>query len=263
MLKAFSTAATGMSAQQMMVNVTANNLANINTNGFKRSQVDFQDLLYIKMRESGTEVSSGIKSPSGVEVGSGVRVASTVKVFSTGELMETGRSKDMAISGDGFLQVSMPADGSIKYTRDGALQQGPNGELMTSSGYLIEPAITIPTDAVAVNIGTDGGVNIMTSSGTQSVVGNIQLARFPNPSGLTSEGDNLLAQTEASGSPITGTPGANGFGSIQAGFLEKSNVQMITELVNLITAQRAYETNSRAIRAADEMLRKAIQIARF
>jgi len=262
MLKAFSTAATGMTAQQMMVDVTANNLANMNTNGFKRSQLDFQDLLYIKMREAGTEVSSGIKSPSGLEIGSGVRAASTVKVFTTGELVNTGRSLDTAISGDGLFQVSMP-NGSIKYTRDGALQQGVNGELMTSSGYILEPAITIPTDAAAVNIGTDGGVNVTTASGTQSVVGNIQLARFPNPSGLTSEGDNLLAQTEASGTPLTGTPGDNGFGQIQSGFLEKSNVQMINELINLITAQRAYETNSRAIRAADEMLRKAIQIARF
>ncbi|MBN2136650.1 MAG: flagellar basal-body rod protein FlgG [Sedimentisphaerales bacterium] len=262
MLRAFSTAATGMAAQQMMVDVTANNLANINTNGFKRSQVDFQDLLYVKMREPGTEVSSGMKSPSGMEVGSGVRSASTVKVFSMGELMNTGRNKDIAISGEGFFQVSMP-DGSIKYTRDGALQQGPNGELVTTSGYLIEPAITIPTDAIAVNIGTDGGVNITTSAGAQSVVGNIQLARFPNSSGLSSEGDNLLSQSEASGSPVTGTPGADGFGTIQAGFLEKANVQMITELVNLITAQRAYETSSRTIRAADEMLRKAIQIAQF
>jgi len=262
MFRAFSTAATGMSAQQMMVDITANNLANINTNGFKRSQVDFQDLLYVSLRESGTEVSSGMKSPSGMEIGSGVRASSTVKVFTMGELTNTRRHLDLAIAGDGFFQVSMP-DGSIRYTRDGALQQGPNGELQTSSGYFLEPAITVPTDAVAVNIGTDGGVNITTASGTQSVVGNIQLARFPNPSGLACEGDNLLAETEASGTPLTGTPGENGFGQIQSGFLEKSNVQMITELVNLITAQRAYETNSRAIRAADEMLRQANQIARF
>jgi len=262
MFRAFSTAATGMAAQQMMVDVTANNLANINTTGFKRSHVDFQDLLYVKMKEAGTEVSSGMKSPSGIEVGSGVHTASTVKVFTVGELQNTGRDLDVAITGDGFLQVSMP-DGSTKYTRDGALQQGPNGELVTTTGYYLEPAITIPTDAVAVSIGPDGSVNIMTVSGTQSVVGNIQLARFPNPSGLSSEGDNLLAETEASGTATTGTPGESGLGFVQSGFLEKSNVQMINELINLITAQRAYETNSRAIRAADEMLRKAIQIARF
>jgi flagellar basal-body rod protein FlgG len=249
MLRAFSTAATGMTAQQTMVDVIANNLANINTTGFKRSQIDFQDLLYVKMREAGTEVSSGMKSPSGMEIGSGVQVFSNVKVFSPGELVNTARPLDMAIAGDGFLQVSMP-DGTTKYTRDGALRQGPNGELVNSAGYFIEPAVTIPTDAVAVNIGKDGGVNITTTSGTQTVVGNILLARFPNPSGLSSEGDNLLAQTEASGSPTVGTPGEDGLGLIQAGFLEKSNVQMVTELVNLITAQRASEISSRAIQIA-------------
>lgn len=262
MLRAFSTSATGMAAQQTMVDITANNLANINTTGFKRSQVNFQDMLYVKMKESGTEVSSGLKAPHGLEIGSGVQATSSVKVFSSGELVSTTRQLDVAISGDGFFQVTMP-DGSTKYTRDGALMKGPNGELLTSSGYYLTPAITIPTDATAVNIGPDGGVNITTSSGTQSVVGTITLAKFANPSGLSSEGGNLYSETEASGTAQTGTPGENGFGSIQAGFLEKSNVQMITELVNLITAQRAYETSSRAIRAGDEMLRKAIEIARF
>ncbi|MFA5239052.1 MAG: flagellar basal-body rod protein FlgG [Phycisphaerae bacterium] len=262
MLRAFSTAATGMNAQQMMVDVTANNLANINTTGFKRSQIDFQDLLYVKMREAGAEVASGMKSPSGMEIGSGVRAASTVKVFTNGELVNTGRSLDLAIFGNGFLQVSLP-NGDTRYTRDGALQKNADGQLVTATGYAIEPAITIPTDAVAIDIGKDGSVNVTSGSGTQSVVGTIQLARFPNESGLSSEGDNLLAETEASGTATTGTAGDSGFGSIQAGFLEKSNVQMITELVNLITAQRAYEVNSRAIKAGDEMLRNAIQIAGF
>ena len=262
MLRAFSTSATGMTAQQMMVDVIANNLANINTTGFKRSQINFQDLLYIKMEEPGTEVSSGIISPSGLETGSGVRAASTIKVFSAGEFQNTGRKLDIAIRGEGFLQVSMP-NGDIMYTRDGALQTNGDGQLVTVIGYSIEPAISIPTDAISIDIGKDGGVNVTDSAGTISVVGTIQLARFPNPSGLSSEGDNLLAETAASGTPTTGTPGESGFGTIQAGFLEKSNVQMITELINLITAQRAYETNSRAIRAGDEMLRQAIQIARF
>ena len=262
MLRAFSTSATGMAAQQMMVDVTANNLANMNTTGFKRSQVNFQDLFYVKMRDSGTEVTSGQKSPNGLEVGSGVRAANTVKVFDSGELVNTTRSLDVAIAGDGFFQVTMP-DGTTKYTRDGALMQGANGELLTSSGYYLSPSITIPTDAESFSIGPDGGVNVTTATGTQSVIGTITLARFPNPSGLSSEGDNLYVQTEASGTAITGTPGVNGFGTIQAGFLEKSNVQMITELVNLITAQRGYETSSRSIRAGDEMLRKAIEIARF
>ncbi len=262
MLRAFSTAATGMNAQQMMVDVTANNLANINTTGFKRSQIDFQDLLYIKMREAGAEVASGIKSPSGMEIGSGVRAASTVKVYSLGELVNTGRNLDLAIMGDGFLEVTLP-NGDTRYTRDGALQTNADGELVTATGYTIEPAITIPTDAVAVDIGKDGSVNITSDSGTQSVLGPIQLVRFLNPSGLSSEGDNLLAETEASGTPTTGTAGEDGFGAIQAGFLEKSNVQMVTELVNLITAQRAYEVCSRTIKAGDEMLRNAIQIASF
>jgi flagellar basal-body rod protein FlgG len=262
MLRAFSTAATGMNAQQMMVDVTANNLANINTNGFKRSQIDFQDLLYTKMREFGTEVSAGVKSPGGLEVGSGVRAASTVKVFTGGELVNTARSLDVAIAGDGFFQVSMP-DGTKKYTRDGALQINANGTLVTTTGYQIEPAISIPSNAVSIDIEKDGGVNVMDGAGVQSVVGTIQLARFANPSGLSSEGDNLLAETEASGTPTVGTAGVDGLGTIQGGFLEKGNVQMVSELVNLITAQRAYEVNSRAIKAGDEMLQNAIQIGSF
>jgi len=262
MLRAFSTSATGMAAQQMMVDVIANNLANINTTGFKRSQLNFQDLLYVQLEEAGTEVVSGTISPSGLEMGSGVRAASTVKVFTIGELQGTSRPLDIAIIGDGFLQVSMP-DGTTAYTRDGALQVNANGELVTTTGYSIEPAISIPTGYASIDIGKDGGVNVTDSSGTVSVVGTIQLARFLNPSGLSSEGDNLLKETEASGTPTAGNPGDSGFGTIQGSFLEKSNVQMVSELVNLITAQRAYETNSRAIRAADEMLRQANQIARF
>ncbi|MFQ6035756.1 MAG: flagellar basal-body rod protein FlgG [Sedimentisphaerales bacterium] len=261
MLRAFSTAATGMTAQQIMVDVIANNLANINTTGFKRSQIDFQDLLYIKMQESGTEVASGINSPGGLEVGSGVRAASTIKVFSTGEFENTGRKLDIAIKGDGFFQVTLP-NGDLRYTRDGALQVNATGQLVTTTGYNIEPAITVPTDAVSIDIAKDGGVNVIDAAGTMSVVGTIQLVRFPNPSGLSSEGDNLLAETLASGTPTTGTAGQNGFGTIQAGFLEKSNVQMVTELVNLITAQRAYEINSRAIKAGDDMLRTANSIVR-
>ncbi len=261
MLRAFSTAATGMSAQQMMVDVIANNLANINTTGFKRSQIDFKDLLYVEMSEPGTEVASGLKTPGGMEIGSGVRAASTIKVFTAGEVQQTGRNLDVAIRGEGFLQVTMP-DGTIVYTRDGALQLNANGELVTTLGYPIEPAISVSTDAVSVSIEKDGGVNVTDASGSQSVVGIIQLARFPNPSGLSNEGDNFLAETEASGTPTTGEAGVNGFGTFDSGFLEKSNVQMVSELVNLITAQRAYEINSRAIRAGDDMLRTANEIVR-
>jgi flagellar basal-body rod protein FlgG len=261
MLRAFSTAATGMAAQEMMVDVIANNLANVNTTGFKRSQINFQDLLYVKLRESGTEIAAGIKSPGGLEVGNGVRPASTTKVYNQGEFENTGRKLDISIRGDGFLQVVLP-NGDKKYTRDGALQMNANGQLVTTSGYSIEPAITIPTDSTAVDIGTDGGVNITNASGTVSVVGTIQLVRFPNPSGLSAEGDNLLSETAASGSPLTGTAGENGFGTIQAGFLEKSNVSMVQELVNLINAQRAYEIDSRAIRAGDQMLQAANNLGR-
>lgn len=261
MLRAFSTAATGMTAQQMMVDVIANNLANVNTIGFKRSQIDFEDLLYVKLRDAGAEVASGINTPGGIEVGSGVRVASTIKVFSTGEFQNTGRKLDIAIRGDGFLQVTLP-NGDIRYTRDGALQTNADGQLVTTTGYTIEPAITIPTDAVSVDVGKDGSVNITDTTGTTSVVGTIQLVRFPNPSGLSNEGDNLLSATEASGTATTGTAGEDGLGTIQSGFLEKSNVQMVTELVNLITAQRAYEINSRAIRAGDQMLQTANNMVR-
>ncbi len=261
MLKAFSTAATGMAGQQMMVDVIANNLANINTTGFKRSQINFQDLLYVKMSQAGAEIASGINSPTGLEIGSGVRAASTSKVFTVGELENTGRPLDIAIAGDGFLQVTLPS-GDTRYTRDGALQVNANGQLVTTTGYSIEPAITLPTDATAVDIGKDGTVNVTDASGTQSVVGNLQLVRFPNPTGLSNEGDNLFSETAASGTAVTGTPGENGFGSIQAGMLEKSNVQMITELVNLITAERAYEINSRAIQAGDRMLQTATTIGR-
>ena len=260
MLRAFSTAATGMTGQQMLIDVIANNLANINTNGFKKSQVDFQDLLYIKMRQSGAEVATGVLSPSGIEVGSGVRVASTVKHFTGGEMQNTGRKLDIAITGDGFLKVTLP-NGDIRYTRDGALRQNANGTIVTASGYTIEPAMTIPQNYESVDIGKDGTVTVTIPGGSTNA-GQIKLVRFPNPSGLSSEGDNMLAESDASGSPLEGTAGENGFGSIQSGFLEKSNVQMVSELVNLITAQRAYEINSRAIKAGDNMLQIANQLIR-
>ena len=260
MLRAFSTSATGMQAQQMMVDVIANNLANINTTGFKRSQINFQDLLYIKMKEAGTEVVAGVTSPSGLDVGSGVKPASTVKVFTMGELSNTGNPLDIAISGEGFFEVAM-ANGDKRYTRDGALGINSNGVLVTITGFPIEPSITIPEGAT-VGIGNDGSVNIIDSAGAVSIAGTIGLVRFQNPAGLSSEGDNLLSETPASGSPLSGTAGEGGFGSLQSGFLEKSNVQMVSELVNLITAQRAYEINSRAIRAGDDMLKTANQIVR-
>ena len=257
MLRAFSTAATGMTAQQMIVDVIANNLANINTVGFKRSQVDFQDLMYTKLLEPGREIASGVVAPSGFEIGSGVSPASTLKVFTTGELENTGRNLDVAIQGAGFFQVT-GAGGETRFTRDGSLRLNADGALVTSGGYAIDPAINVPPDAVSVSIAKDGTVTAFVGADrTPTNVGQITLARFPNPSGLSSEGGNLLAESAASGAPTTTPAGEGGAGSLQQSFLEKSNVQMVTELVNLITAQRAYEINSRAIKAGDEMLTTA------
>lgn len=260
MLRAFSTAATGMDAQQTMVDSIANNLANINTNGFKRSNVNFQDLLYIKIREAGREISSGVTAPAGLEIGSGVRMASTNKVFTVGELQNTGNDYHLAIQGDGFLQVTMP-NGDLKYTRDGALMQDANGQLVNASGYIVSPGITIPANATTVDISRDGTVNVETPSGNQTV-GTLDLYRFQNPAGLSSEGGNLYSETEASGTASSGTAGEDGFGSILSKYLEKSNVQMVNELVNLIQAQRGYEINSRCIRVGDNMLQKLNMLIR-
>jgi len=257
MLRAFSTAATGMTAQQMVVDTIANNLANVNTAGFKRSVMDFQDLMYVKLQEPGAEVAAGTPAPNGLEIGSGVRPASTLKVFTQGEVENTQRQLDIAIMGDGFLQVTLP-NGETQYTRDGSLRRDSAGTLVTANGYGIQPTITIPDDARSIKIGKDGSVSVFTGTNTTPTsLGQLTLARFANPSGLTSEGNNLYAETPASGAPTTGTPGEGGLGELQGGFLERSNVQMVTELVNLITAQRAYEINSRAIRAGDEMLSTA------
>jgi len=257
MLRAFSTAATGMNAQQMIVDTIANNLANINTVGFKTSQVSFQDLMYHQFQEAGREVASGVLAPSGMEVGSGVRPAATLKVFTQGEADSTGRDLDLMIEGDGFFRVQLPS-GDTRYTRDGSLRVNAKGQIVNSSGYLIEPAITIPSNSRSISIGRDGTVTVFVGSNSSaSVLGQVTLTRFPNASGLKADGENLLAESPASGAPVTGTAGVDGLGGIRQGFLERSNVQMVRELVNLITAQRAYETNSRAIRAGDDMLNTA------
>ncbi len=247
MLRAFSTAATGMTAQQMLVDVIANNLANINTTGFKRSQVNFEDLMYTKLNEPSE------MEPSGFEVGNGVSPGSTVKVFTPGEMHNTGRDLDVAIQGDGFFKVTA-VNGNIRYTRDGALRMNANGDLVTSAGHLF--GITIGTDVVSISIATNGTISVFDGTNTTSP-GQLRLSRFPNPSGLSSQGGNLFAETGASGSATEGDPGTSGYGGLQQHFLEKANVQMVTELVNLIMAQRAYEINSRAIKAGDEMLTTA------
>lgn len=260
MLRAFATAATGMNAQQLIVDTIANNLANMNTAGFKKSQVDFRDLVYLKLQEPGHQTAQGITAPSGFEVGSGVSPASTLRVYTQGEMENTGRQLDLAIQGDGFFQVTT-ANG-VRYTRDGSFRTNASGQLVNSAGFTVEPSITLPTDTRSVSVGTDGTVTAYTGSNTTGTnVGMIQTVRFANPSGLSSEGNNLFAPTDASGTAISGTPGLNGMGSIQQGFIERSNVEMITELVGLITAQRAYETNSRAIQAGDQMLQATNRLA--
>lgn len=260
MLKAFSTAATGMDAQQTMVDTIANNLANINTTGFKRSNVNFQDLLYVKLREAGREVSSGVTAPGGLEIGSGVRMASTNRVFTVGELVSTGNDLDVAIQGDGFFEVTLD-NGEKRYTRDGSFSRDANGQVVTASGFVVSPGITIPVDATTVDIARDGTVSVQTSSGN-TTVGTLSLYRFQNPAGLSAEGGNIYRETEASGTATQGTAGEQGYGAMLSKYLENSNVQMVNELVGLITAQRGYEINSRCIRVGDDMLRQLNQLIR-
>lgn len=263
MIKALYTAATGMNAQQTVVDTTANNLANVNTTGFKRSQTDFQDLIYVNQRPPGAEVAQNLQVPTGLQIGSGVRVAGNTKSFIIGTLENTGNQFDIAIEGDGFIQVNLP-NGQIRYSRDGALRVNQQGQLVTTDGFQITPNITIPQDAQSVSIGTDGTIGVITASSptTISQLGQITLTRFINPAGLSSEGRNLYSATASSGQPQTANPGTNGAGLIRQGFLERSNVEVVTELVHLITAQRAYEFNTKAIQVADAMLSDTTNLTR-
>lgn len=254
MLRSLYTAATGMSAQQTAVDVVSNNLANANTTGFKRSQADFEDLLYAARERPGKVGAAGAVAPTGLEIGSGARLVSTTKVFEQGAVEETTRDLDVAIDGRGFLQVQLP-DGSVGFTRDGSLRLSPSGTLVTNRGFPVEPAIQIPPEAKEIQIAGDGTVAVITPGTTDpQIVGTLQLARFANPSGLVSMGENVYQESPASGAPTTGTAGLDGFGQLRQGFLERSNVSVVNELVSLIVAQRAYEINTRAIRVGDEML---------
>ncbi|HZT82132.1 MAG TPA: flagellar basal-body rod protein FlgG, partial [Gemmataceae bacterium] len=231
---------------------------NVNTTGFKRSQTDFQDLIYITRTPPGAEVTTSLTAPTGLQIGSGVRVAGTTKSFLVGDLENTGNALDLAIEGDGFFQVTLP-NGQTRYTRDGALRLNAQGNLVTTDGFLLSPQITIPQDAQTITVGADGTIAVLSASNpsTPSVVGSLQLVRFVNPAGLSSEGHNLYMQTNASGTAITTNPGLNGAGLIRQGFLERSNVDVVSELVHLILAQRAYEFNTKAIKVADDMLSSA------
>ncbi len=262
MIGALWTAATGMNAQQTNIDVTSNNLANVNTSGFKKSRVNFQDLMYQSIKQPGSPNAQGAQLPVGVEIGHGSKVAATQKIFTPGNIQTTDNPLDIIIEGDGFLQVLIP-DGTIAYTKDGSLKQDSTGRLVTSDGYPIQPEIYIPQDAINITITTDGNVNAQIAGSNQpQQLGQIQLATFSNPAGLKSAGRNLLEATVASGDPMVGSPGQDGYGTINQGFLEMSNVKVVEEMVNLIAAQRAYEVNSKAIQSADEMLNTANQLKR-
>ena len=254
MIRALFTAATGMQAQQINLDTVANNLANVNTTGFKRNRVDFQDLLYQTLRAPGTRVTAGAEVPTGIQVGHGTRPVATQKIWTQGNFQQTENPLDLVIEGDGFFQLARP-DGTIAYTRAGTFKRDSQGQIVNSDGLVLQPALTLPTDTTSVTIGADGTVSVLTSNATTpSQLGQIELARFMNAAGLNAIGKNLFTATQASGTATTGVPGLLGLGTLGQGFLESSNVSVVEEMVQMIAAQRAFEANSKAIKSADEML---------
>ncbi len=245
---------TGLSAQEDKLATISNNLANVGTTGFKRERAVFEDLFYQIKRQPGGQSSQDTVLPSGLQQGTGVKTVATQKIFTSGNLQMTEQPLDMAINGRGFFQILLP-DGSSSYTRDGQFQVDASGQLVNSSGYVVQPAITIPTTAISVTIGSDGVVSVVDgTTNTSSQVGQIQLSDFPNPAGLQAIGENLFRETIASGSATNSNPGINGLGSVRQGAIENSNVNVVEELVNMIATQRAYEMNSKVISTADQML---------
>lgn len=262
MIRSLFTAATGMQAQSLNVDVISNNLANVNTVGFKRSRADFQDLLYQTLRDPGAPSAEGVQIPSGIQVGLGVKPVAVQKIFSQGDFISTGNQLDLVIEGDGFFQITQP-DGTIAYTRAGAFKLDKDGRIVNSDGYPLEPAISIPTDTISITVGSDGKVSVLQAgSTTPTEIGTIETARFINPAGLRSIGKNLFTVTDASGEATTGTPGTEGRGTINQGFLENSNVNVVEELAGLIISQRAFDLNSRAVQASDEMLQTVSALRR-
>jgi flagellar basal-body rod protein FlgG len=260
MLRALNIAATGMAAQQTELESISNNIANVNTTGFKKQRVEFQDLLYQTVRAAGTATSATTQSPTGLQLGSGVRVAGTSRMFSEGNILVTDNPLDVAIEGDGFFVVQR-TDGTPGYTRTGDLKKDSQGQLVTSEGMPLDPPIIVPMDAAAVSIGSDGTVTaVLPQQATPVNIGQITIASFVNPSGLNATGHNLFTATAASGEPQIGSPGTEGRGALLQGSLEKSNVDVVAEMVGLISTQRAYEVNSKIITTADEMLRAATQM---
>lgn len=261
MIPSLHASATGMDAQQMNLNTIANNLANVGTTGFKKSKIEFQDLLYQRGREMGADGGGGNLLPVGLETGTGSRVVSTTKIYTQGQLQQTGGQFDMAIQGNGFFEIERP-DGTSAYTRDGSFKISPEGQIVTKDGHVVLSGFQpVPEDATSVTIAPDGQVTINTPGGPQNF--QIELVRFNNPSGLRSMGGNLLEETPASGAPILGNPGENALGTLIQGYVETSNVNVAEEMVNMILAQRAYEINTKAIQTSDRMLEQINQIKRM
>jgi flagellar basal-body rod protein FlgG len=260
MIRSLWISKTGLDAQQTQMDVISNNLANVSTSGFKRSRAVFEDLLYQNIRQPGAQSSQQTQLPSGLQLGTGVKPVATERIFTQGNVQLTGNDKDIAIQGQGFFQIQLP-DGSTGYTRDGSFQMDSQGQLVTSSGFPVQPAITIPPNAQSLTIGRDGVISVTTpGSTTPTQIGSIQLATFINPAGLQAMGENLYVETGASGTANTNTPGSNGAGLLSQGYVETSNVNVVEELVNMIQTQRAYEINSKAITTSDQMLQKLTQM---
>ncbi|OGT04040.1 MAG: flagellar basal-body rod protein FlgG [Gallionellales bacterium RBG_16_57_15] len=260
MIRSLWISKTGLDAQQTQMDVISNNLANVSTSGFKRSRAVFEDLLYQTLRQPGAQSSQQTQVPSGLQIGTGVRPVATERIHTQGNLQLTGNQLDVAIQGAGFFQVQMP-DGTTAYSRDGSFQIDSQGQLVTANGFAIQPALTIPANAINVSIGRDGLVSVTQPGVTAPVqVGSLQLATFINPAGLQSLGDNLYQETASSGTPATNVPGTNGSGLLNQNYVETSNVNVVEELVNMIQTQRAYEINSKAIQTSDQMLQRLSQI---
>ena len=260
MIRSLWIAKTGMEAQQTQMDVVSNNLANVSTNGFKKSRAVFEDLLYQNIRQPGAQSSQQTLLPSGMQQGTGVRPVSIERIHTQGNPQSTGNDKDMMVNGNGFFQVLLP-DGTTAYTRDGSFQRDENGQMVTQSGFVIQPAITIPANAEAITVARDGTVSVkVPGQAANQQIGNLQLATFINPTGLESKGENLYVETGVSGAPIINQPGTNGSGSILQGYVETSNVNVVEEMVNMIQTQRAYEINSKAITTSDQMLQRLSQL---
>jgi flagellar basal-body rod protein FlgG len=259
MMRALNTAATGMAAQQTNVDVIANNLANVNTTGFRRARAEFEDLIYQTYRTPGGSVGDNQRLPTGIQLGEGVRTVSTTQIHMQGSLLQTGNSLDVAIEGSGFFQITRPG-GQVAYTRNGDFKTDAEGRLVTGDGFQVEPAIVVPQNATSVTISSTGQVSVTTADQTTTQeIGQLQLANFVNPSGLAAIGRTMFVPTDASGQPLVSQPGQEGIGTLQQGFLESSNVEVVNEMIDLIASQRAYEVNQKVITTADEMLQRVTE----